>query len=1057
MPAPPGTKKRSIPPRQDEAAQDISAEVERLVTERLQELQVENNALRREIARLQNTDTILLESEEKCRLLFDTSIDGILLTEPDGTILAANPGACRMLGRTEEEIRQAGRSGIVDMDDPKIPFVLEERARTGKAQSELTLIRKDGTRFKAEVSSALFKNRDGRIQTSMILRDITERKRAEEALRESEERLRGIFDTAGIGIAIVDMSGRILETNPSLRKILGYTADDLVNCTFLDIAHPEDNLADWTLFVELITGVRDSYVLEKRYLARGGRTVWGRMTASLLRDAEGKPQCAIRMLEDTTERKQAEETLREQRNLLKTVFTASPNFLVLKDRESVYKAVNPAFCIFLGRSEEEIIGKTDYDLFPPDEAEAYRKGDSEVMETGIPENDDWEVTGAEGQQWLHVNKTAVPGEMEQCSGVLCSVVNITDRRQAEDALQESEEKYRTLFDTMSDAFSLCEILCGADGIPDDFRYLEMNSAWEKETGLSHEQFLGKRASEVLPDLEPNWIKTFGRVAQTGETVRFEDYNQNTGRWYEVIAFCPSQGRFATLFRNVTERKQAEEALRESEEQYHSLFETMHEGVVLLEVVSDEEGRPVDIRYLDVNPAGERFFGRDRTEMIATTYRSLGGEKADLAWMETLTNVALTGEPASIERVVPFNRRWISVKAYSPRKGQVVTIFEDITERKQAEEALKHAHQQLLDIIEFLPDATFVIDRNHRAISWNRAMEKLTGVSKEDVIGKGDYAYAIPFYGKPRPLMVNFILDGKKEIASLYDTFHSEKGICTAEIYIPETYDGREAYFWGIAAPLVDSNGQIVGAIETIRDITERKRAEEALRQHTEDLTQLQRELEVSNREANLYLDILTHDIRNTENVSNLYAELLADTLEGEAAGYMENLQRSIKKSIEILSAVSTIRRIHQTSSELKPIDLDAVVQGVIEDYLGSIFCYNGAHHQVQADNLLSVIFNNLIGNAVKHGGPGVEIAVRVKEEDGVVQVSIEDTGPGVPDDEKHEIFHRYEKKKRGVGEGLGLYLVQILVERYGGRVWVEDRVPGHSEEGATFKFTLKKA
>lgn len=104
-----------------------------------------------------------------------------------------------------------------------------------------------------------------------------------------------------------------------------------------------------------------------------------------------------------------------------------------------------------------------------------------------------------------------------------------------------------------------------------------------------------------------------------------------------------------------------------------------------------------------------------------------------------------------------------------------------------------------------------------------------------------------------------------------------------------------------------------------------------------------------------------------------------------------------------------------------------------------------------------MVFNNLIGNAVKHGGPGVEVAIRVAEGSGSVRVSVEDTGPGVPDEEKDAIFHRYEQQKRGVGEGLGLYLVQVLIERYGGGIRVEDRVAGQPGEGAAFRLTLKKA
>jgi len=258
-----------------------------------------------------------------------------------------------------------------------------------------------------------------------------------------------------------------------------------------------------------------------------------------------------------------------------------------------------------------------------------------------------------------------------------------------------------------------------------------------------------------------------------------------------------------------------------------------------------------------------------------------------------------------------------------------------------------------------------------------------------------------------------------------------------------------------AAFFVFRNQQKLLASRTA-EVRERRRAEEALQRRTEELDRLHQQLEASHREANLYLDILTHDIRNTENVSNLYAELLADTLDGEAAGYAEKLKRSIAKSIEILRNVSTIRRIHQAPSGLAPVDLDTAIRREIEQFPDTSIRYDGSSRRVCADDLLPEVFSNLIGNAVRHGGPGVEITIRVEEQDGDVLVSVEDTGPGIPDEDKQVVFHRYVQKKRGVGEGLGLYLVQILVERYHGRIWAEDRVPGHPEEGAAFRLTLKE-
>lgn len=139
------------------------------------------------------------------------------------------------------------------------------------------------------------------------------------------------------------------------------------------------------------------------------------------------------------------------------------------------------------------------------------------------------------------------------------------------------------------------------------------------------------------------------------------------------------------------------------------------------------------------------------------------------------------------------------------------------------------------------------------------------------------------------------------------------------------------------------------------------------------------------------------------------------------------------------------------------MDLDAVINEEISHYPGSSIRYENAPGLILADDLLREVFANLIGNAVKHGGPDVEITIRTEDAGGVVRVSVEDTGRGVPDDQKEAIFHRYEQKRRGVGEGLGLYLVQILIDRYGGKVWVDDRVPGRPDGGAAFVFTLQKA
>jgi PAS domain S-box-containing protein len=148
------------------------------------------------------------------------------------------------------------------------------------------------------------------------------------------------------------------------------------------------------------------------------------------------------------------------------------------------------------------------------------------------------------------------------------------------------------------------------------------------------------------------------------------------------------------------------------------------------------------------------------------------------------------------------------------------------ERKREGEELRNAYKQLLDIIDFLPDATFVINVDKKVIAWNRAMEEMTGVRKEEIMGQGDYAYAIPFYGIRRPMLIDLVLSSDEEIESRYDYIERKGDTLIAEAFLPLMYEGRGGYFWGTAAPLLNGEGEIAGAIESIRDITERKRMEE---------------------------------------------------------------------------------------------------------------------------------------------------------------------------------------------------------------------------------------
>ncbi len=166
--------------------------------------------------------------------------------------------------------------------------------------------------------------------------------------------------------------------------------------------------------------------------------------------------------------------------------------------------------------------------------------------------------------------------------------------------------------------------------------------------------------------------------------------------------------------------------------------------------------------------------------------------------------------------------------------------------------------------------------------------------------------------------------------------------------------------------------------------------------------------------------------------------------------------RGLTKSIAIVHDVNTIQQVQGGVPLLRPIDLDAVIRAETERSPAPI-TYAGTTVTILADDLLSEVFVNLIGNAVKHGGPAVEIAVRVEDRGEEVLVSVEDTGPGVPDAVKEHLFERMVRGTNSTaGTGLGLYICRMLAERYGGRIWADDRVEGRPEEGAAIRFTLQK-
>ncbi|MFA5180929.1 MAG: PAS domain S-box protein [Syntrophales bacterium] len=292
-------------------------------------------------------------------------------------------------------------------------------------------------------------------------------------------------------------------------------------------------------------------------------------------------------------------------------------------------------------------------------------------------------------------------------------------------------------------------------------------------------------------------------------------------------------RCAEWERRAEELEEYYQALRKREERYRSFYENAVEGFFR----STPEGK-----FLNVNPAFARMMGYDSPEELISSISDIERQyyvnPADRARYVNLLKEAGAVENFEFKaRCRDGSEIWVSnsTQAVYDRDGVILYyegVVENITKNKAAEEALRESERRLADIIEFLPDATLAIDREGRIIAWNKAIEEMTGFMAADMLGKGNYEYALPFYGKRRPILIDFVSKWDEETEKQYSYIHKFGDVLVTETDVPFVR-GQNRTLWGKAGPLYDRAGQVSGAIESIRDMTERKTTDEKLRKSEE--------------------------------------------------------------------------------------------------------------------------------------------------------------------------------------------------------------------------------
>ena len=585
---------------------------------------------------------------------------------------------------------------------------------------------------------------------------------------------RSIVETTQQGVWVVDASFTSVYVNQRMAEMLGRPPRDILGRSLADFLFPED-LADHQLQMELRRQGHFTHY-ERRLRRQDGSELWTLVAAAPLREGQANLG-SFALYTDMTEQRQAQAALRRSESFNRSLVEHLPQRIFLKDINSTYLSCNRQYARDLGREPDQVVGKDDFAFYPHELAEKYRADDGEVIRTGqvMEMVENYLVQGEE--RWINITKVPFRDGRGQVVGVLGIFDDITQRKLAEEgrerrisALTRPRQEVENI--AFGELFNLEDI----QRIQDEFA---------QATGVASLITTPDGSPITQPSQFSRLCSQLVRPNPLGEE-KCRRSDMEVGRHVAqgpTLGTCFSAGLWnAGAGITVGGRHIANWAIGQ---------------------VRDPEMDPERIkqyaRDLEVDP--EEFLRaymevpimpRERFQMVANALFSLAKQ--------------------------------LSTTAY-----QNIQQARFIAEKEKAEKALSDSEQSLSQIIEFLPDATFVIDRQGRVISWNKAMEDLTGIPKEEILGQGDYAYAIPFYGVRRPVSIDLVLAGDTAVQSTYHTFRQSGDTIYSETRLPDLRGRGPVNLWNTASLLRNASGQVVGAIESIRDVTDRWQVKEALK------------------------------------------------------------------------------------------------------------------------------------------------------------------------------------------------------------------------------------
>jgi PAS domain S-box-containing protein len=997
----------------------------------------------------QKADESLSQTERTYKGFFDGSVVASYLFDTQKNIVDVNQAGVDLLGYTRDEMLTMGISDI-DENPDAVEAQNELLAGGTLVNIEHKLKKKDGSIITVLNNSSPLTDGEGIVvglQTTLT--DITERRLTEEALRESEKIFATIFESSSISIGLTQVkNNQFIDVNKAWLDLTGYDKDEVINKSSADL-NLYANLEDRAKILTDMKKDGRAYGHDMQIRKKNGDI------ANLLLSAEfielESESIILTTAQDITNRKKTEEALKisEQRSM--AYLENSPACTKIVDLDFNLQYMSNAGVEGLHIDNiEEYYGKPYPFYFYPDSFKVpMTRNLKKSKETDEIITQEAPVVDVDGNElWFHSTIVPVKDNDGLLEYLMVVSIDVTERRQAEESLKQSEEKSRNLITKMMNAFALHELIYNDKGEPYDYRFLELNPAWEELVGIKAETVIGKTIREIMPNIEESWIERYGRVVETGIAEEFEEFNIGTGKFFHCYAYCPEPGKFAVFFSDITESKLAEESLRKSEEMMRSSQSLAHicSYSTNLNVTHIEESAWV------CSPEFYNIFGMDESyphtiegwaNFIHPDYRKEVFEYHDSVVRERKE----FNREYKIVRINDGAERWVkgSGKLVFDEKGTPIRMYgaiQDITERKEAEEALIKSEELLSKTAKLSGIGGWALSFDTGVVTWTEETYKIFGINYDREAPK--LPEAVEFFTPKSKQILSDAIDLAKKTGTPYDL--------QLEIITPNN-NNRWVHTIG---EVHRENGEIVSVSGTIQDITEKKNSEEALKQAETQLHQSRKMDAVGQlaggiahdfnnslagilgaaeimesgtcdeEEQKQFIDMI---ITAAERAGELTNKLLLFSRKGNKASNAVDMSKIIDDTLVILG--HTIDRSISISTENNATQTTIIGdESLLQSALVNMAI--NASHAMPDGGLLTFTLDNLrLDRAYCEASP-FEI-----EPGEYLSISIRDTGFGMTPEIQSHIFEPfYTTKEQGKGTGLGLAAVYGTVQDHNGLITV---------------------